>query len=561
MKLRNIALSLSALVLLSLPTVNAKEEKAEKLTGWQTVNGQQYFYNEDGTKATSSWIDHFYVNKEGKKVVSEFIYDENYKASFFLKADGTFAENQWLEINGKWYYFKAGGYMAKNQWKDRYYLKDNGQMAINEWVYTPEAFYVKADGSYAENQWLEIGTKWYYFKESGFMAKNEWKGNYYLNPNGAMAKQEWIYDDQYKSYFYAKKDGKYAEKEWIQDGGKWYYLLSGGYLATRQWIGDYFVNGSGAMMTKEWLFDPSYQSMFYLNADGRYARNEWVQIDGDWYYFKANGARAEREWVGNYYLGDAGAMATGVVTVGDTKYTFSNSGTIEKQEKVNRGWVQKNGQRYFYNGRSEQVGGSNAKKVIDVSEHNGKIQNWSQVIRDNGIDGVIVRLGYYAYDEDKQLAYNVKELNRLGVPYGVYLYTYAENESDAELEAKHTIKLMEKYHIQPSYPIYYDVENWEYVNKTKAAPKDTKTWVKIVNKYMDTMHKAGYTNVRIYSYRHLLQTRLNHPDILKYVDWVAAYTDALDWNNPHYSGSKGWQYTSSEYLKGISGKVDVSVWY
>ena len=561
MKLRNIALSLSALVLLSLPTVNANEEKAEKLTGWQTINGQQYFYKEDGTKATSSWIDRFYVNKEGKKVVSEIIYDENYKASFFLKADGTYAENQWLEINGKWYYFKAGGYMAKNQWKDRYYLKDNGQLAINEWVHTTQAFFAKSDGSYAENQWLEINGKWYYFKASGYMAKSEWKGNYYLNPNGAMAKLEWIYDDQYKSYFYAKKDGKYAEKEWIQDGGKWYYLLSGGYLATRQWIGDYFVNGSGTMMAKEWLFDPSYQSMFYLNADGRYARNEWVQIDGDWYYFKANGARAEREWVGNYYLGDAGAMATGVVTVGDTKYTFSNSGTIEKQEKVNIGWVQKNGQRYFYNGRSEQVGGSNAKKVIDVSEHNGKIQNWSQVIRDNGIDGVIVRLGYYAYDEDKQLAYNIKELNRLGIPYGVYLYTYAENESDAELEAKHTMKLMQKYHIQPTYPIYYDVENWEYGNKTKAAPKDTKTWVKIVNKYMDTMHKAGYTNVRIYSYRHLLQTRLNHPDILKYVDWVAAYTDALDWNNPHYSGSKGWQYTSSEYLKGISGKVDVSVWY
>ena len=45
------------------------------------------------------------------------------------------------------------------------------------------------------------------------------------------------------------------------------------------------------------------------------------------------------------------------------------------------------------------------------------------------------------------------------------------------------------------------------------------------------------------------------------MDWVAAYTDALDWNNPYYSGSKGWQYTSSEYLKGISGRVDVSVWY
>ena len=401
MKLRNIALSLSALVLFTLPTVGAQEEKAPQGKGWQTINGQQYFIKEDGSKVTFSWIDRSYVDKDGKKVVGSFIYDENYKSYFYLKADG----------------------------------------------------------NYAENQWLEIGGKWYYFKEWGYMAKSEWKGNYYLNPSGAMAKKEWIYDNKYSSYFYLKADGKYADKEWIQDGNRWYYLLSGGYLATRQWIGDYFVNGSGAMMAKEWLFDPTYQSMFYLNADGRYARKEWVQIDGDWYYFKGNGARAEREWVGNYYLGDAGVMATGVVTVGDTKYTFSNSGTIEKQEKANIGWVQKNGQRYFYNNRSQQIGGSNVKKVIDVSEHNGKIQNWSQVIRDNGVDGVIVRLGYYAYDEDKQLAYNIKELNRLGIPYGVYLYTYAENESDAELEAKHTIKLMQKYHIQPTYPIYYDVEN------------------------------------------------------------------------------------------------------
>ena len=112
-----------------------------------------------------------------------------------------------------------------------------------------------------------------------------------------------------------------------------------------------------------------------------------------------------------------------------------------------------------------------------------------------------------------------------------------------------------------SYPIYYDVENWEYVNKTKRAPNDTGIWIKIINKYMDTMKKAGYQNVKVYSYRQLLQTRLNHPDILQHVNWVAAYTDALDWNNPHYSGSKGWQYTSSEYLKGIRGRVDVSVWY
>lgn len=134
---------------------------------------------------------------------------------------------------------------------------------------------------------------------------------------------------------------------------------------------------------------------------------------------------------------------------------------------------------------------------------------------------------------------------------------YAENETDAN----QTIELLKKYKMNLSYPIYYDVENWEYVNKTKRAPSDTGILVKIINKYMATMKQAGYQNVKVYSYRQLLQTRLNHPDILQHVNWVAAYTDALDWNNPHYSGEKGWQYTSSDYLKGIRGRVDVSVWY
>ena len=134
---------------------------------------------------------------------------------------------------------------------------------------------------------------------------------------------------------------------------------------------------------------------------------------------------------------------------------------------------------------------------------------------------------------------------------------YAENETDAN----QTIELLKKYKMNLSYPIYYNVENWEYVNKTKRAPSDTGILVKIINKYMETMRQAGYQNVKIYSYRQLLQTRLNHPDILQHVNWVAAYTDALDWTNPHYSGEKGWQYTSSEYLKGIRGRIDVSVWY
>ncbi len=46
------------------------------------------------------------------------------------------------------------------------------------------------------------------------------------------------------------------------------------------------------------------------------------------------------------------------------------------------------------NNREEQVGTEHAKKVTDISEHNGRINDWKKVIDENEVDGVIVRLGY-----------------------------------------------------------------------------------------------------------------------------------------------------------------------
>lgn len=370
-------------------------------------------------------------------------------------------------------------------------------------------------------------------------AAAHWDGDYYVKDDGSKAQSEWIFDNYYKAWFYINSDGRYSQNEWHGN----YYLKSGGYMAQN-----------------EWIYDSNYKSWFYLKSDGAYAHQEWQLIGNKWYYFKKWGYMARNEWQGNYYLTGSGAMATDEVIMDGTRYIFAASGELKEKKDLNVGWVHRDGKRYFFNNREEQVGTEHAKKIIDISEHNGRINDWKKVIDENEVDGVIVRLGYSG-KEDKELAHNIKELNRLGIPYGVYLYTYAENETDAESDAKQTIELIKKYNMNLSYPIYYDVENWEYVNKSKRAPSDTGTWVKIINKYMDTMKQAGYQNVYVYSYRSLLQTRLKHPDILKHVNWVAAYTNALEWENPHYSGKKGWQYTSSEYMKGIQGRVDVSVWY
>lgn len=70
--------------------------------------------------------------------------------------------------------------------------------------------------------------------------------------------------------------------------------------------------------------------------------------------------------------------------------------------------------------------------LIDVSEHQGVI-DWEQV-KDH-IDGVILRCGYgmdIASQDDKQWARNVAECERLGIPYGVYIYSYATNTDRAK---------------------------------------------------------------------------------------------------------------------------------
>ena len=117
-----------------------------------------------------------------------------------------------------------------------------------------------------------------------------------------MAKNEWVYDNNYKSWFYLKADGSYAEQEWQKINGKWYYFKKWGYMAKSQWQGNYFLNGQGAMMQNEWLYDNHYKSWFYLKADGSYANEQWQKIDGKWYYFKKWGYMAQDEWHGNYYL-------------------------------------------------------------------------------------------------------------------------------------------------------------------------------------------------------------------------------------------------------------------
>ena len=223
---------------------------------------------------------------------------------------------------------------------------------------------------------------------------------------------------------------------------------------------------------------------------------------------------------------------------------------------VRQGWAYINGQKYFFDNAGNIAGNMPAKKIIDVSSYNGNI-DWDTVKQYGDIDGAILRItahpnGYYI--EDTQFARNLAECRRLNIPFGVYIYDYANNTNDAVYEANFVINILRKYNVSPSelsYPVYYDLERTQISKEQNIAN---------MNAFISTMNASGYT-AHVYSYRAMLNDTLNDPRILANVSWMAAYTNTIGWSNPYYKGNFGWQYTSSGSIPGISGNVDISCWY
>ena len=118
-------------------------------------------------------------------------------------------------------------------------------------------------------------------------------------------------------------------------------------------------------------------------------------------------------------------------------------------------WNKVNGM--FVNDLGNPIPGA-VKKGIDVSQHQGKI-DW-EMVKISGIDFAVIRCGYgmdQTDQDDDQWLRNVSECERLGIPYGVYLYSYADTVEKAKSEADHVIRLIKDKKL--SYPVYYDLED------------------------------------------------------------------------------------------------------
>lgn len=174
-------------------------------------------------------------------------------------------------------------------------------------------------------------------------------------------------------------------------------------------------------------------------------------------------------------------------------------------------------------------------KGVDISEMNGNVN--FQALKAAGIQFVIIRCGYgsdYINQDDECFAENVRKADAAGIPWGVYLYSYAKNTSMAKSEAAHTLRLLAGK--KPAYGVWYDVEDPQQANADLVSICET---------YCKAVKAAG-CYCGIYSMLSWLTGKLNSPRLDKYDKWVAQWNSVCKYTKPYGI----WQYTDNLVIGG-----------
>ena len=168
--------------------------------------------------------------------------------------------------------------------------------------------YLKPDGTYVSNGWLQLDDKKYYMDENGVKLKDTiTPDGFYVNSDGEKVSYMpgWYKDGDY--WRYIQKNGYYMANSWYQDtDGKYYYFNMGAVMAVNTTTPDgYYVDENGVWdgnastatanqknlgpgVDKGW--EPIDKGWKFKQEDGTYLTNAWRQdSNGKWYYLNEDG--------------------------------------------------------------------------------------------------------------------------------------------------------------------------------------------------------------------------------------------------------------------------------
>ena len=138
---------------------------------------------------------------------------------------------------------------------------------------------VASSDALAAQGWVKTGNAWYFYNQNGTLARDAWAGNYWLGADGKMVTNAWVDNGRY----YVDANGAWvkdaqkpaapkptvAQKQgWIQNGSDWYYYYQGN-VVRNAWVGSYWLGADGKMATSSWVDNGRY----YVGANGVWDKN------------------------------------------------------------------------------------------------------------------------------------------------------------------------------------------------------------------------------------------------------------------------------------------------
>lgn len=192
-------------------------------------------------------------------------------------------------------------------------------------------------------------------------------------------------------------------------------------------------------------------------------------------------------------------------------------------------------------------------KGIDVSSNQGK-PDWAKVSK-SGVKFAILRI-YQKAGVDSSFEYNYKGCKSNGILVGGYKYSYALTPAQAIDEAEDVIAVLNGRGLD--FPVFYDLE---WTNQRKLGKQAVEN---IAVAFLARMKKAGY-KIGIYCNYDWYKNCLS--DALKQYDcWIANYPKKELDNGTLQERLRvpvgvGWQYSEHGKVSGISGNVDMNVFY
>ena len=516
------------LSLFSYINVSAKE-------GWVNESGNTYYYENDkpvsGLKTISG--KKYFFGITTNKLLHGWQY---YNGKFY--ADNVTGELKegWQQIDNEKYYFKDGFALSGFNEIDGniYFFGITTNKLLHGWQYYNGRFYADDTTGELKEGWQQIDNEKYYFKDwfalSGF---NEIDGNtYFFGITTNKLLHGW---QNYNGKFYLDEDGKIING-WNIINGEKYYVEN-----------NYVVNGEKIIDGNKYFFGITTNKLLH----------GWQSMNNNYWYQDENGAFLKgNQTVGgrNYFFDENTGYLSGFKYINDKLYYYNPDGTQAKgvQYMANRFWKFNE-----LNGEFEKF--VRQIRVIDISTNNGNV-DWETVKRSNTVDAVILRLGYGVGYIDSSFIRNKNELERLGIPYSVYLFSYAENANESLMESNFLVNTIRNHNIHIAsnvLGIYYDLEDWTIKSTGENSYGISKdTYGQMITTFINNTEKNLCIKTRVYASKNYIETRF--PDYAKnYATWIAQWGNNITYQGPY----DGWQYTSDGTIPGINGRVDMSIFY